>query len=149
MTYSELPEDLRNPRKTHPRQIAWKASTLLGERFGDGERQVYGTLQSMFNAKPDMAITVDGYLIVFEAKLTEPFDEAQLRRTRAIAKVWASDLLCSALGFTSTPAYAVATIGLSKRHPSISWREVYDLAREYYPDSDRTVIALGSALRYD
>jgi hypothetical protein len=44
----------------------------------------------MFNAKPDLAITIDDYLMTFEAKFTEKFDCTQLGRTWKITEAWAS-----------------------------------------------------------
>src|SRR5689334_17192894 len=71
--FSKLPAVLNDPKETHPRQIKQKAAEQ-GVRFTPAEMKVYGAMQGMFNAKPDLAITVDGMLLVVEAKFTENFD---------------------------------------------------------------------------
>jgi len=75
--YSELPETLKNPKLTHPKQIKQKA-TSANIPLNAGEIKVYGAMQGMFNAKPNLVITVDNLLLVCEAKFTELFDQAQL-----------------------------------------------------------------------
>lgn len=146
--YSELPEVLRNPCKTHPRQIRAKAASE-NISLTAGEMCVYGALQGMFNAKPDLAITVDDVLLTFEAKFTEAFDDTQLRRTWKIAQVWASPLLYKDLGFRRTPAYTVAKLGLSRHRPDLTWQEVFSIAKEFYSDTDRSLVAFRNALNYD
>ncbi len=137
--YSELPEILNTPNLTHPKQILQKA---INKRISmsDGEINVYGALQGMFNAKPDLAITIDNLLIVFEAKFTEPFDELQLTRTRNIAEVWAT-LLFEEFGFTQQPLYAVFKLGAKKYNPDVSWMDVLEIAQRIYRDGDRSLAA--------
>jgi hypothetical protein len=96
-----------------------------------------------------LAITVDNYLIVFEAKFTEQFDEAQLGRTWKIAEVWASHLLYRDLGFENAPAYAVVRLGLSRHNPDLSWYEIMQIAEEYYSENDRSYLAFKNALQYE
>jgi hypothetical protein len=76
--YSELPAPLNNIRKTHPKQISRKAETLKVD-FSDEEKKVYKSLQGMFNAKPDMVLTIDDQLLVCEAKFTQKFDQSSDR----------------------------------------------------------------------
>ena len=83
--YSELPEPLNDGRLTHPKQIRQKA-TAENIQLSENESKVYGAMQGMFNAKPDLVITIDNILLVCEAKLTESFDEGQLRRTSNMQK---------------------------------------------------------------
>jgi hypothetical protein len=144
-TYGELPPDLRNPRKTHPNQIAKKARDLSLPLGPDGAR-VYGAVQGMFNAKPDLALVLPNCLIVFEAKFTEQFDEVQLQRTRNIAEVWAT-LLYADLGFVAPPPFAVAKLG--DEHPGVhlSWQDCLRIAAKTYPPIDRTRIAFECAVK--
>ena len=113
------------------------------------ELRVYGALQGMFNAKPDLAITVDDCLMAFEAKFTEEFDKIQLERTWKITEVWASPLLYRDLGFKKAPAYTVIKLGLSKQKPDLSWQEIFCIAKDYYPETDRSFIAFKNALNFD
>jgi hypothetical protein len=136
--YSQLePPELRTPHLTHPRQIRLKAGGALSE----SEDSVYGAVQGMFNAKPDLAICVGNRLLVYEAKLTLAFDKEQLTRTRNIAEVWAA-LLHSDLGFQEPPELSVRTLGLAKYEPHVSWQDVATIASEIYPESDRSRRAL-------
>lgn len=140
--WSELPEPLNNPSKTHPKQIAHK-----GEQAGllrDGELSVYGAVQGMFNAKPDLALVLPSCLVVFEAKLTERFDKEQLARTHNIAEVW-SKLLYADLGFRAPPPFAVAKLGNESADVELSWQQIAKTARDTCPESDRTRIALEAA----
>ncbi len=142
--WSRLLEPLRDPAKTHPKQIAHK-----GEQAGvldDGERRVYGAVQGMFNAKPDLALVLPSSLVVFEAKLTERFDETQLARTRNIAQVW-SKLLHADLGFDAPPPFAVAKLGNETAGVALSWQQIAGIAAEAYPEGDRSRIALEAAAR--
>jgi hypothetical protein len=143
-TYGELPQDFRDPSKTHPNQIAKKARALGLPLGADGAR-VYGAVQGMFNAKPDLALVLPGCLIVFEAKFTEQFDGVQLQRTRKIAEVWAT-LLYDDLGFPAPPPFAVAKLG--DEHPDVhlSWQDCPRIAAETYPPTDRTRIAFECAV---
>ncbi len=141
--YSELPEHLRDRTKTHPKQIKHKA----GSQLCPEEQRVYGSLQAMFNAKPDLAICLETQLLVYEAKLTLDFDLAQLSRTINIAEVWAN-LLHSDLGFSSVPSVAVLKLGLSKFSPDISWEFICKIAKTIYPEGDRTGTVLCNAVKF-
>jgi len=59
--YSQLPKVLCDCRETHPKQIRAKAHSE-GVSLSTDEMRVYGAVQAMFNAKPDLAITVDNHL---------------------------------------------------------------------------------------
>lgn len=101
--YSQLePVELCTPHLTHPRQIRFKAAGTLSEH----ENAVYGAVQGMFNAKPDLVVCIGSQLLVYEAKLTLGFDKLQLRRTQNIAKVWAQ-LLFRDLGYQSPPEVTI------------------------------------------
>ncbi|NHQ59515.1 hypothetical protein G9409_02725 [Chlorobium sp. BLA1] len=137
------PEELRQPWKTHPKQIAYKLKDA-GTLEKPGDIQVYGALQAMFNAKPDLVICVDDTLYIFEAKYTMPFDEKQLERTENIGKVWA-ELLFADLGFESRPEVVVRKLGLDKKNSQtsgeskysfMSWVKVYQIANKYWKESD-------------
>jgi hypothetical protein len=140
--YSELPEDFQDYRKTHPKQIKWKADSQLTV----GEQVVYGAMQGMFNAKPDLVICLDNKMFVYEAKFTLGFDAEQIGRTRKIAEVWAK-LLHSDLGFEHEPNVEMRTLGMSKYAPNISWETISRIAEEVYPADDRTRVALANAVR--
>lgn len=137
--YSDLPSQLKNPSETHPKQIKLKAEQLKIDLSKD-EIKLYGTIQAFFNAKPDLAIVFDNYLIVFEAKLTLNFDEHQLDRTKKIIEIWAN-LLYGELGFTKIPNYALVKLGLKKYTPDLSWEEIFDEVKRVYTSADRTFIA--------
>jgi hypothetical protein len=145
--YSNLKaKELQNIRETHPNQIKKKWESLPIS-FTKDEKKVYGALQGMFNAKPDLVITIDDVLFVCEAKFTEPFDDAQIRRTENIAKVWAS-LLFKELGFIKPPVYTVFKLGNSKYKPNINWNDVLTIAEQTYPENDRTRIAIHKGVDY-
>lgn len=138
--FSELePKTLRNPKLTHPKQIAYKfkeSGAIKKPRDAD----VYGELQAMCNAKPDLVICVDNTLYIYEAKYTMPFDEKQLKRTERIGLVWAK-LLYTDLGFSVEPRVEVRKLGLLKPgkpgfNPDISWKEVYSIATRYWQEDD-------------
>ncbi len=138
--YSKLPEILCDPNLTHPKQIRHKAISkriLLTE----DEAKVYGAMQGMFNAKPDMVITIDNKLLVIEAKFTEAFDEIQMKRTENITKVWAK-LLFKDFGFSEPPEYWIIKLGAMKFEPHINWTDILNIAEETYENNDRTLIAL-------
>lgn len=147
--FSELqPETLRNPRLTHPKQIAYKLKES-GAIQKPRDADVYGSLQAMFNAKPDLVICADNTLYIYEAKYTMPFDEAQLERTRLIGKVWAK-LLYKDLGFEVEPDLVVRKLGLSKPDtkgydPDISWKEVCEIANRYWLEDDYSMKVLQTA----
>lgn len=138
--YSQLPEILRDITKTHPKQIRQKAS-YLNIILNEGESKVYGAMQGMFNAKPDIVIKIDNFLLVCEAKFTEPFDEEQLERTWNISEVWAS-LLYEDFGFSNPPIYTVFKLGASQFKPDISWLDILEIAEKTYPQNDRTRLSI-------
>ena len=138
--YSELPEELSDGSKTHPNQIRKKAGDLLTP----GESRVYGAMQGMFNAKPDLAVCLEDEVILYEAKLTLDFDAQQLKRTRNIGEVWAN-LLYADLGYKKPPNLRVLKLGLAKFSPDVSWEEVSKIADATYGEPDRTRLALAIA----
>lgn len=144
--YSQLPETLKNPKLTHPKQIKQKA-TAANIPLSEGEVKVYGALQGMFNAKPNLVITVDNLLLVCESKFTELFDQAQLTRAKKMAEVWAT-MLYKDFGFTEPPVYAVFKLGAQKSNPDISWTTITQIASKTYGSQDRTRIALEAALEH-
>ncbi len=144
--FSDLPKPLNNSKQTHPKQIRQKA-TALGISLNESESRVYGSMQGMFNAKPDLVITIDNLLLVCEAKLTESFDEIQLRRTWNIAQVWAT-LLYEDFGFNEPPAYALFKLGDALERPDISWEDVLEIAEQTYGCYDRTRIAIKTAVDF-
>jgi hypothetical protein len=142
--YSELPKPLNDPRFTHPKQIRQKASS---DNIGltEIELKVFGAMQGMFNAKPDLVIILNNQLLVFEAKFTEPFDEYQLKRTKNITEVWA-ELLYDDFGFPNPPAYSIIKLGAAKYNPDISWTDILLIAEKTYSQNDRSLIAFKSAV---
>lgn len=144
--YSELNSELNNPSKTHPRQIIQKAKKI-NYIFSKNENQIYGSLQSYFNAKPDLAIIIDNDIIVYEAKLSLDFDHRQLNRTEKIVQIW-SKLLYRDLGFSPTPNYSVKKLGLGKYSPDISWEQIRRIASKVLTNEDKSLIALDSILKY-
>ncbi|NOX45427.1 MAG: hypothetical protein GXO89_00435 [Chlorobi bacterium] len=130
----DINQILKEIKSTHPSKFKQRADT-------ENKRKVFGTIQGMFNAKPDLAITIDNKLIVIEAKFTEAFDEVQMKRTRNIAEVWAS-LLYEDFGFTKKPEYDVYKLGAKKYRPNIKWTEVLDIARNTYRNGDRTLSSI-------
>jgi len=147
--YSRLDDPLNNPKKTHPKQIRQKAVDSK-INLTKNELRVYGAVQGMFNAKPDLVLTIDNKLIVVEAKFTEKFDNDQLVRTRNIAQVW-TELLFEEFGFTEKPDFAIVKLGASKFNADINWKDICTLARLVYPPEDRSMIAfdLGLKLLHD
>lgn len=143
--YSELGDPLNNPKKTHPKQIRQKAldSNINLTR---NELRVYGSLQGMFNAKPDLVLAVDNKLIVIEAKFTEKFDDEQLVRTRKITQVW-KELLYQEFGFKQKPDSAIVKLGASKFNADINWNDICKIARLVYPPKDRSMIAFETGLK--
>lgn len=140
--YSLLPQDLRDPNITHPMQIKYRGRDL----FTPDELRVYGTIQSMFAIKPSLAIVIDDYLMVFDVKFTEPFQEEQVLLTEQIASVWASPLLYGDLGFQRAPSYRVTRIGPARSGVVLSWEEIYEIARRLYPPNNRTRLALEASM---
>jgi hypothetical protein len=142
---SELGNGLNKPWETHPKQILLKA-TENKLPLTLNEKRVYGALQGMFNAKPDLVLTIDNKLIVIEAKFTEKFDQKQLDRTLKIAQVW-SKLLFLEFGFRSNPEYAIVKLGPSKYDPDITWEDISNIADMTYPPDDKTRIAFNLGLK--
>jgi hypothetical protein len=141
--YSELPAPLNSPKLTHPKQIAQKGKAM-GLLRSQHERRVYGAVQGMFNAKPDLAVVLPACLLVFEAKLTERFTRRQLDRTQSIAQVW-TRVLFSDLGYKSPPPSTLLTIGDAREKPDVTWQELADVACGFYPEGDRTRAAMQAA----
>ena len=104
------------------------------------EKRVYGAVQGMFNAKPDLVLTIDDKLFVIEAKFTEKFDEEQLKRTKNITEVWA-ELLYNEFGFSNRPNYAVVKLGASKFNADITWKDICTIAQDTYQPEDKSRIA--------
>ena len=146
--WSELPEVLRDPRRTHPRQIRQKAESEGVDNLGAGFRKVYGALQGIFNAKPDLALVLPDHLLVVEAKLTQDFDHEQLRRTENIAALWASPLLRGELGYLHEPSWSVIRLGAAAHSPDLSWEQLASIAAETWPEGDRSLIAFRSAVSF-
>lgn len=134
--YEDLDEDLRDQKKTHPKQIRHKMKEM-GLLKMDGDRIVYGSMQAMFNAKPDLVICTNNDLIIYEAKYTMGFDIEQLKRTEQIGDVWAT-LLYKDLGFESTPTVQVRSLGLEtpKFKPDVLWKDVHNIAIKYLREDD-------------
>ena len=143
--FSQLPEVLQDSSRTHPKQIRQKADDQSIELSREDSR-VYGAVQGMFNAKPDLAITLPSAIIAYEAKFTQAFDDEQTTRTKKIAEVW-SEVLFEDLGFGNPPAALVATIGPSRASPDISWEWIFERTSETYPSDDRTFIAIQNAVQ--
>jgi len=143
--YSELPEVLRDPKRTHPTRILWRARKE-DIYLSEDESVVYRKLQEMFNAKPDLAVITHRQIIVYEAKFTQKFDPDQLERTCKIAEVWSMLLYCD-LGFQKPPEVITAKIGLRKSRPEISWEQLSLMAQETYEINDRTCVALQNAVK--
>lgn len=142
--YSQLPEPLNNGKLTHPKQIRQKAMAE-SIQLNESESKVYGAMQGMFNAKPDLVITIDNILLVCEAKHTESFDIEQLKRTLNIAQVWAT-LLYKDLGFKEPPIYGIFKLGGATFTPHITWTAISEIAEQTYNENDRTRIAIKAGL---
>jgi len=141
--YSELPEELREPTRTHPRQIFRKAKAA--GQLDEGELKVYRAIQGMFSAKPDLVICAENQLRVYEAKFTLEFSEPQLDLTRKVAEVWAEHLYAD-LGFTARPEFEVCKLGLARYDPDVTWEQLSAVADQVYPEDDRTRAALRFAI---
>ncbi len=141
--YSDLPSPLNDESRTHPKQIKQQADDILSPE----EMKVYGAIQGMFNAKPDLTICWGEHLWVYEAKFTLDFDRSQLKRTENIANVWAT-LLYGDIGFQCVPKVRVLTLGFKKFSPDVSWEEIANIAANIYPKTDNTRIALENAMRF-
>lgn len=144
--YSSLDKSLNDPSTNHPRQIIQKAKEIKYFLSHD-ENIVYGCLQAYFNAKPDLAIIIDDEIVVYEAKLTLPFDENQLIRTQKITEIWAK-LLYLDLGFSSPPKTSVLKLGLEKYNPDISWEKILEFASEILKADDKSLYTIQMVLKY-
>ena len=143
--FSELPDELKNTSQTHPKQIKQKA-IKDGIQLSKNELSVYGAIQGMFNAKPDMAITYGDTLYSIEAKFTESFDIEQLSRTKNIADVWVS-LLFNQFGFQTKPHYKIIKLGAKKFNPDINWSQILEIAKNTYDENDRTYKAINEGVK--
>ncbi|MBN1820756.1 MAG: hypothetical protein JW833_08565 [Prolixibacteraceae bacterium] len=138
--FSKLPDELNNYLNTHPKQIRQKAERL-NIPLSQNEKIVYGAIQGMFNAKPDLVILIDNIMLVCEAKLTQDFDSIQIKRTWNISQVWA-EVLYEDLGFTKPPVYTVFKLGANLFNPDINWTNCNEIAKSQYNENDRTRIAI-------
>jgi len=142
--YSELDGELKDPSRTHPSQIALKAKKN-GYNLTKDDEHVYKCLQAYFNAKPDLAIILDNQIVIYEAKLTMPFNPIQMERTKKIAAIW-SKLLFEDLGFDTEPDYKVKTLGLQINNPDISWERIRSIAAEVLNENDKSLFTLNCIL---
>ena len=142
--YSDLPDVLRDPSRTHPKQIRRKA-TSEGIKLSKEDSRLYSAIQGMFNAKPDLAITTPAVIVSYEAKFTEAFDPRQITRTEKIAEVW-SQILYEDLGYEYPPSFLASTVGPARSAPDVSWEWLLDLVRETLVPQDRTLIAFENAV---
>ena len=137
--YSKLPDELNDSSKTHPEQIKRK-SQEIGICLSKNEQKIYGIIQALFRAKPDLLITIDNFLIVIEAKYTQFFNEVQFERTKLIARIWAK-LFYKELGFNDFPKPAVYKLGPTQYGANISWDNIFEIANNTYKKDDRSLIA--------
>jgi hypothetical protein len=144
--YSDLPRVLQDPSRTHPKQIRWKAKSEEIP-LSKGEKSIYGFIQAMFNAKPDLVITFDKSIYTYEAKYTQPFDATQIERTKEIATIW-KNILYQDLGFDTIPDLYISTIGPECYEAEVSWEWIFELAKNYYLPEDRTYKALENAVKF-
>lgn len=118
----------------HPRRVLNTLKNRDLSSLIDGSQAVYCTIQSMFNSKPDMALTFNGHLVLIEAKFTQKRNDKQIALSKKTVRVWAS-ILYEDLGFAEPPkAYAVATLGAHKG--DITWSDVANIADQYYSEND-------------
>ena len=110
-----------------------------------GDRTVYGSLQAMFNAKPDLAICEGNNLFVYEAKFTSRFSEKQMKRTTEISEVW-RELLYSDFGFNSKPEVQVLKLGMERDGVDVSWERIYDLAKKHLGESDYSMRSISKVM---
>ncbi len=143
--YSELNSELRDPLKTHPKQIRQKASSL-NLSLNTDEKEVYGSLQGMFNAKPDIAIFTDDIMLVYEAKLSLSFDYEQISRTNNIVNIWA-EILYNDLGYNKKPKYKTLKLGLEKYKPDISWEKIIEILSDNLPSHDKSLNSIKMAVQ--
>ena len=145
-SYLELPQDLNNPSETYPSQIRQKASKD-NIQLNKDELKLYGSLQGMFKAKPDLVICYNNQLLIYEAKFTLDFDNKQLERTNKIGKVW-QYLLYKDIEFDAPPNISVLKLGLDKYKPDVSWSDVLKIANQYFDNNDLSLIAINNAANY-
>ena len=132
--FDKLQEELQNPSLTHPKQIAYKIKKG-GFQHKEDDLKLYGTLQAMFNAKPDLVICEGSNLYIYEAKYTLNFDPVQLERTEEIGKVW-QKLLYGDIGFNTEPKLYVRKLGLKKYEPDAAWEDVFNIAVKVWGQDD-------------
>ena len=58
-------------------------------------------------------------------------------------------MLFKELGFERVPVFTVVKLGLPKQRPDLSWREIFRIAQDYYPEDDRSYIVFKNALNFD
>ncbi len=145
-SYSDLPLVLREPNSTYPSQIRQKANKMEITLSSD-ELKLYGSMQGMFNAKPDLVICYNENLLIYEAKFTLGFDNEQLDRTNKIGEVWQS-LLYKDLEFETTPNIQVLKLGLEKFKPDVSWSDVLKIAKKYLEKNDLSLVAISNAVTF-
>jgi hypothetical protein len=145
--YSQLLIELNDCLKPHPVQIIMKADkkTIY---LSANEQIIYKAVKELFCAKPDLLITVDNKLVVFEAKFTQPFKRGQFELTRLIAEIW-SNLFYKYLGYESIPEYLVCKLGRLQSETDITWNDIEEIARKTYSEkeNDRTAIALTNSTK--
>ena len=139
--YSQLPSELNNPKLTHPKQIKYKGKNILTPN----ENKVYGSLQGMFNAKPDLLICLQDEMLIYEAKYTLDFDKEQIQRTNNIAEIW-SNIVYTDLGYNSPPPYKILKLGLEKYEPDISWEKIKEIVLHIYDKNDFTFKTFNSLI---
>lgn len=142
--FADLPDSIKDPSQTHPKQIRFKLRDMW--RLNSvSDQVVYGSLQGMFNAKPDLVVCIGSDLVVYEAKYTSAFEAEQMQRTKHIGEVWAT-LLYTDLGFESKPTVSVRTLGMASASPDISWERVYEIAVKHWGEADFSVAVLSKVL---
>ncbi|MDR1804585.1 MAG: hypothetical protein LBQ94_13365 [Treponema sp.] len=153
--YSELKE--KGLETSYPGRIIKKALEIdVDLTKKENEKIIYEEIQKLFYSSPDLLITIDDYLIVIEAKFTQPFSNDQLERTRLLAEIWA-ELLYKDLGFRKPPdPKQIVVYKLGKKykhvdkHDRLTWENIYDIAYVIYEGNknDRSLIAFERAKVY-
>jgi len=146
--YSQLSTELNNRLKPNPVQIIMKADKKIID-LSVNEQIIYKKVSELFCTKPDLLITVDNKLVVFEAKFTQPFRNGQFELTKLIAKIW-SHLFYIYLGYNSIPEYFVCKLGRLLSGADITWDDIAKIAQDTYTENvnDRTLIALIKAQNF-
>lgn len=139
-------EILRNIKKTSPHRIDRKKIDSHEEN-----NEIYMAIQAVFHSKPDLAITIDNNLLVFEAKFTQSFDKKQFKRTENIANIW-TEILYQDFGFAEKPACLVFKLGAEKNRRQgdtkyITWEDIFEIVKKTYPVEDRTYIAFETGVK--